>query len=269
MQDFDVVIVGAGISGIGTACHLQRECSETTYCILEGGDSIGGTWNLFKYPGVRSDSDMYTLCYNFKPWTNSKAIADGELIMEYLQETVDENNLTPHIRFNCRVVSASWSTETSTWAIMIMNSETGEESNLTCNFLSMCSGYYNYQKGHTPEFEGTTQFKGTIVHPQEWPQDLNYQDKKVVVIGSGATAMTLVPALAQTGANHVTMVQVRIQDNLRSLHPALDDSNIFTFRHYSVLLHMSFRLLLKTKWQIRCARSYHRSWHIASLERRM
>lgn len=207
MCDFDVIIVGAGISGVGTACHLQRKCPERSFVILEGSESIGGTWNLFKYPGVRSDSDMYTLCYNFKPWTKSKAIADGELILEYVQETVDENNLASHIRFNSHVVSASWSTKTSTWTLITKNGESGEESTYTCNFLSMCSGYYSYEKGHMPEFDGMSQYKGTIVHPQQWPEDLDYQDKNVVVIGSGATAMTLVPALAERGAKHVTMVQ--------------------------------------------------------------
>ena len=206
MSYFDVLIVGSGISGIDTAYHLQRDSPDKTYLILEGRGAVGGTWDLFRYPGVRSDSDMYTLGYSFKPWTSAKAVADGCSIRKYVQETADENGITPHIRFNTQVKSASWSTTASQWTVVSKNSETGEEITLTCNFLSMCSGYYNYEHGYKPQFEGIECYKGTVVHPQEWPEDLDYKDKRVVVIGSGATAVTLVPAMADR-VEHITMVQ--------------------------------------------------------------
>ncbi len=205
-EHFDVIIVGAGLSGIGAAYHLQDKCPGKTYAILESRDAIGGTWDLFRYPGIRSDSDMHTLGYNFKPWTNAKAIADGPSIRAYVQETADENGITGHIRFHSKVKSAAWSTETSTWTVEVENAEIGERSTLSCNFLSMCSGYYSYDEGFTPEFDGIEQFQGQVIHPQKWPEDLDYSGKKVVVIGSGATAMTLVPAMTDK-ADHVTMVQ--------------------------------------------------------------
>ena len=203
-EHFDVIIVGAGLSGIGAAYHLQRDCPKKTYAILEGRDAIGGTWDLFRYPGIRSDSDMYTLGYAFKPWENAKAIADGPSIREYVCETARENGIDKHIRFHHRVVRASWSSEDARWTVEAESA--GRIARLTCNFLFMCSGYYDYANGYTPEFEGTESFQGKIIHPQHWPEDLDYAGKRVVVIGSGATAVTLVPEMAKT-AGHVVMLQ--------------------------------------------------------------
>jgi cation diffusion facilitator CzcD-associated flavoprotein CzcO len=200
----DVLIVGAGISGIAAACHLQMQSPMRTYAILEGRHDIGGTWDLFRYPGVRSDSDMHTLGFNFKPWTSEKSIADGPSIMAYLRETVAEHGLGPHIRFDHLVRRAEWSTADAQWTITAEYD--GQTVTFTANFLFMCSGYYSYREGYTPEFPGVDQYTGTVVHPQKWPDDLDYADKQVVVIGSGATAMTIVPAMASTAA-HVTMLQ--------------------------------------------------------------
>jgi cation diffusion facilitator CzcD-associated flavoprotein CzcO len=205
-EHVDVVIVGAGISGIGAAYHLQTECRDRSYVILEGRADIGGTWDLFRYPGVRSDSDMHTLGYRFKPWTAEKSIADGPSIMAYLRETVAEHGIDRHIRFGHLVRRAEWSSDDARWTVHAQRAETGEAVTITCNFLFMCSGYYSYREGYTPEFEGRERFAGQIVHPQHWPADLDETGKRVVVIGSGATAMTLVPALAERAA-HVTMLQ--------------------------------------------------------------
>ena len=204
MEHFDVVIVGAGISGIGTARHLQMRCPSHTFVLLEGRADIGGTWDLFRYPGVRSDSDMHTLGYSFKPWTAEKAIADGPSIMAYLRETVDEFGIAPHIRFGHLVRTASWDSATARWTVVAHHE--GVERAFTCSFLMMCSGYYSYRKGHSPDFPGRERYRGTVVHPQEWPADLDHRGKRVVVIGSGATAVTVVPAMAETAA-HVTMLQ--------------------------------------------------------------
>jgi monooxygenase len=206
MDHFDVIIVGAGLSGIGAAHHLQDACPGRTYAILEGRDTIGGTWDLFRYPGVRSDSDMHTLGYDFKPWVEAKAIADGPSIRKYVRETAEESGIVPHIRFGHRVRSASWSTEDARWTVEVERTAEGDRVRFTCNLLFMCGGYYSYEKGYTPEFAGRENFAGRILHPQFWPEDLDYSGKRVVVIGSGATAMTLVPAMADRGA-HVTMVQ--------------------------------------------------------------
>ncbi len=203
-EHFDVVIVGAGLSGIGAAYHLKTNCPGRTYAILEGREAIGGTWDLFRYPGIRSDSDMYTLGYSFKPWKEAKAIADGPSIRSYVRETARENDIERHIRFGHHVKSADWSSETACWTVTAMQGE--EMRQFSCNFLFMCSGYYNYAEGYTPDFAGVGQFKGRIVHPQFWPEDLDYSGKRVVVIGSGATAVTLVPEMAKT-ASHVTMLQ--------------------------------------------------------------
>jgi cation diffusion facilitator CzcD-associated flavoprotein CzcO len=202
----DVIIIGAGLSGIGAAYHLQKNCPNKSFAILEGRASIGGTWDLFKYPGVRSDSDMHTLGYNFKPWLHKKAIADGPSILSYIRETADENDLTQHITFNTRVKKVTWSSQTNTWTVEAHNSENNASSIWTCNVLSICCGYYNYENGFTPEFKGLSEFKGHVVHPQKWPDDLDYKDKKVVIIGSGATAMTLGPVLSKQ-AERVTMLQ--------------------------------------------------------------
>ena len=204
-ERFDVVVVGAGISGIGAGVHLQQKSPDRSFVILEGRENIGGTWDLFKYPGIRSDSDMHTLGYEFKPWKAEKSIADGPSIMEYLRETVSEHDLARHMRFGERVVRAEWSTPTATWTVHTARSD-GSTGVFECNYLFMCAGYYSYKSGYLPEFRGRERFTGRVVHPQEWPDDLDYTDKRVVVIGSGATAVTLVPAMANTAA-HVTMLQ--------------------------------------------------------------
>lgn len=202
----DVLVVGAGLSGIAAAYHVQKNCPGRTCAILESREVLGGTWDLFRYPGIRSDSDMYTLGYSFRPWVGAKAIADGPSILSYIQETAREHGIDKHIRFNHRVERASWSSETSLWTVDARRSDTGEVVQLTCSFLLMCSGYYDYQDGYTPDFAGTEQFRGRIVHPQKWTDDVAYEGKRVIVIGSGATAVTLVPELAKKAA-HVTMLQ--------------------------------------------------------------
>jgi cation diffusion facilitator CzcD-associated flavoprotein CzcO len=208
-EHFDVLIVGAGLSGIGAGYHLQQNCPGKSYVILEGRDCIGGTWDLFRYPGIRSDSDMFTLGYSFKPWTDAKAIADGPSILNYVRETATENGIDKKIRFHHRVKRASWSTQDACWTIEAERGAGEGASDVvrfTCNFLFSCSGYYRYTDGYTPEFAGRDDFKGQIIHPQKWPDKLDYAGKRVVVIGSGATAVTLVPAMAET-ADHVTMLQ--------------------------------------------------------------
>ncbi|WP_108812428.1 NAD(P)-binding domain-containing protein [Sphingorhabdus sp. Alg231-15] len=201
----DVLIVGAGLSGIGAAVHLSKRCPGKNFAIVEGRERLGGTWDLFRYPGIRSDSDMYTLGYNFKPWTARKAIADAPTILTYLRETVEEYGLEEHIRYERKVTDASWSSETARWTVSLIHGD-GTTSEIECNFLFMCSGYYSYKGGYKPDFKGQDEFAGPIIHPQEWPEDLDYAGKKVVVIGSGATAVTLVPSMAET-AEHVTMLQ--------------------------------------------------------------
>jgi monooxygenase len=205
-EHFDVLVVGAGISGIGAAYHLQTMCPDRTFAILEGRSDLGGTWNLFKYPGIRSDSDMHTLGFSFKPWTDAKAIADGPSIMKYLRETVAEYGIESKIRYNHLVTRAEWSTDDARWTITATRADSGVEVSYTANFLFMCSGYYSYKEGYTPHFEGRERFRGQIIHPQKWPEDLDYSGKRVLVIGSGATAMTIVPAMADKAA-HVTMIQ--------------------------------------------------------------
>jgi monooxygenase len=205
VEHFDILIVGAGLSGVGTAVHLRRECPGKTFVILEGRASMGGTWDLFRYPGIRSDSDMHTLGYDFKPWRQAKAIADGPSILEYVKETAAEFGIAEHIRYGHRATSASWSSTDATWTVDVQR-DGGETARFTCNVLLMCAGYYSYREGYTPEFPGRERFRGTIIHPQKWPEDLDYRGKRVVVIGSGATAMTLVPAMARDAAS-VTMVQ--------------------------------------------------------------
>ena len=203
---FDVLIVGAGLSGIGAAYHLQQKCPGKSYAILEGREAIGGTWDLFRYPGIRSDSDMHTLGYIFKPWKERKAIADGPSILNYVRETAEENGIDRHIQFSRLVRRAAWESDTATWSVEAEDAKTGEMHRLSCSFLYMCSGYYSYEGGHRPDFPGEEAFQGQIVHPQAWPEDLDYTGKKVVVIGSGATAVTLVPEMAKS-AGHVTMLQ--------------------------------------------------------------
>ena len=200
----DVVIVGAGLSGIGAAVHLKKAVPHKTYTILEAREASGGTWDLFRYPGIRSDSDMYTLGYSFRPWPGAKAIADGPSILDYIRDTARDEGVDQHIQYDSRVVRADWSTPDAQWTLTVQH--TNGTSTMTCSFLFMCSGYYRYDEGYTPEFPGIGDFTGAVVHPQHWPEDLDYAGKKVVVIGSGATAVTLVPAMAET-AEHVTMLQ--------------------------------------------------------------
>ena len=206
VERVDVVVVGAGLSGIGAGYHLQTMSPDRSYVILEGRDGLGGTWDLFKYPGVRSDSDMHTLGFSFKPWTEAKSIADGPSILAYLKETVAQFGIDQHIRYGQLVTKAEWSSDDATWTVTSTDKHTGASKTIECSFLFMCSGYYSYKKGHTPEFAGRERFTGTIVHPQEWPLNLDYAGKRVVVIGSGATAVTIVPSMAENAA-HVTMLQ--------------------------------------------------------------
>jgi monooxygenase len=205
-EQFDVVIVGAGLSGIGAAFHLQDECPGKRYVILEGRESMGGTWDLFRFPGIRSDSDMYTLGYNFKPWIDEKAIADGPTILRYIRETAADNGIDQHIRYSQRVDRAKWSSDDAMWTLESCDKISGENRKIKCNMILTCSGYFSYEQGYTPNFAGREKFSGRIIHPQKWPEDLNYADKRVVVIGSGATAVTLIPEMAKT-ASHVVMLQ--------------------------------------------------------------
>ncbi|MEU8372252.1 NAD(P)/FAD-dependent oxidoreductase [Micromonospora sp. NPDC048894] len=205
-EHVDVLIVGAGLSGVGAACHLRRDCPDKTYAVFEARDAIGGTWDLFRYPGIRSDSDMFTLGYSFQPWTDPKAIADGDSIRRYVRDTARRYGVDEHIRFRHRVVRAGWDSGTARWTVHARRDDTAEEVVLTCDFLFTCTGYYRYDAGYTPDFPGVERYAGRLVHPQHWPGDLDHTGRRVVVIGSGATAVTLVPALARR-AGHVTMLQ--------------------------------------------------------------
>ncbi len=206
IENLDVLVVGAGLSGVAAGYHLSAQCPEKTYAILEARDAIGGTWDLFRYPGIRSDSDMYTLGYSFRPWRGEKAIADGPSIRSYIRDTAREHGVDRKIRFRHRVISASWSTDAARWTVVAKRDDTGELVTFTASFVMMCSGYYDYDKGFTPDFPGLDRFKGRVVHPQKWSEDIDYDGRRVVVIGSGATAVTLVPELAKRAA-HVTMLQ--------------------------------------------------------------
>ncbi|MBW2314603.1 MAG: NAD(P)/FAD-dependent oxidoreductase, partial [Deltaproteobacteria bacterium] len=207
MRHFDVVIVGAGLSGIGAAYHLQQRCPTKTFTLLESRDAVGGTWDLYRYPGIRSDSDMHTLGYSFKPWLAEKAIADGPSILDYVNETADENDIRRHIQFNRQLDGAAWSSQDALWTLDVAATDDGATPEpLTCNFLLMCTGYYSYDEPHRPSFPGEESFEGPLFHPQDWPEDLDYRDKRVVVIGSGATAVTILPAMAEQTA-HITMLQ--------------------------------------------------------------
>jgi monooxygenase len=205
-EHVDVLVVGAGLSGVGAGCHLETRCPGKSYAILEARASLGGTWDLFRYPGVRSDSDMYTLGYSFRPWKEAKAIADGPSILRYVKETARDYGVDGKIRTGHRVVGASWSSAEARWTVEVERTDTGETVHLTCGFLFMCTGYYRYDAGYSPHFTGTERFQGQIVHPQFWSDDVDHAGKRVVVVGSGATAVTLVPAMAGT-AKHVTMLQ--------------------------------------------------------------
>ncbi len=206
IEHFDVLVVGAGLSGIGAGYHLQANCPTKSYAILEGRDSIGGTWDLFRYPGVRSDSDMYTLGYSFRPWKEAKSIADGPSILDYVRDTAKAHGIDKKIRYGHRVTRASWSTRDAKWTLDVERGATRERVQITTNFIYLCSGYYSYVEGFTPVFPGADRFAGRIVHPQKWTDDIDYAGKRVIIIGSGATAVTLVPAMAKSAA-HVTMLQ--------------------------------------------------------------
>jgi monooxygenase len=206
VHHFDVLIVGGGLSGIGAACSLQRNCPQKSYAILEGRARIGGTWDLFRYPGIRSDSDMFTLGYSFRPWVEGKAIADGHSILKYITDTAKDYGVDRHIRFQHMVRRAAWVSNEALWTVEAECGEDKQTARFTCNFLFVCSGYYSYVEGYTPVLPGSARFTGLTVHPQKWPEDLAYAGKRVVVIGSGATAVTLVPAMAKTAAQ-VTMLQ--------------------------------------------------------------
>jgi len=204
-ENFDVLIVGAGISGIGAAYHLSNQCPEKSFVVLEGLESFGGTWHMHRYPGIRSDSDLYTFGYRFKPWVGAP-IATADEILKYMGEVIDENDLGKHIRYKHKIISASWSSGENRWSIEAIRTDTGEPLRFTANFLWMCQGYYRHAEGYTPQWKGMDKFKGTIVHPQTWPEDLDYKNKNVIVIGSGATAATLIPSIAGD-CKHVTLLQ--------------------------------------------------------------
>lgn len=203
---FDVIIIGAGLSGIGAAYHLKDKCPEINFAILEGRSAIGGTWDLFKYPGIRSDSDMYTFGFPFSPWKDPQAIADGPAILQYINETADQFKIRDHIQFNKRVISSVWDSNEKKWTLSVFSNQTNETEVIGCNFLFACCGYYNYEHGYEPDFPNFDAFKGIKIHPQKWDTSLNYTDKNIVIIGSGATAVTLLPKLAEK-ARHVTMLQ--------------------------------------------------------------
>ncbi|TGK12381.1 NAD(P)/FAD-dependent oxidoreductase [Leptospira fletcheri] len=264
-EHFDVITVGAGLSGISAGYHLQKFCPGKKYTILEGRSDIGGTWSLFQYPGIRSDSDMFTLGYSFRPWREAKAIADGPSILKYVRDTAKEFGIDKNIRFEHKVLSASWSDKDLRWTIKVEVGPKKEKRTYTANFLYICSGYYNYEKGFTPKFSGIEKFKGKLIHPQHWPKDLNYTGKKVVVIGSGATAVTLVPSMAEQTA-HITMLQRSptyitslpskdiVADILRFLLPAKLAHHIARVKN--ILIQIWFYQLCKrspnlAKWLIR------------------
>jgi monooxygenase len=255
VEHFDVLIVGAGLSGIGAGWHLQDKSPGRSYVILEGREAIGGTWDLFRYPGIRSDSDMYTLGYSFKPWTQAKAIADGPSILKYVRETARDFGIDRHIRYGHKVTSAAWSSADACWTVEALRSD-GAVVKLTAGFVFLCGGYYSYEGGYTPDFPGVEKFKGTLVHPQTWPEGLDYSGKQVVVIGSGATAVTLVPAMAGTAA-HVTMLQRsptyvvsrpaedQMANSLRKWLPSMLAYNLIRWRN--VLFGMWFFRLARNK----------------------
>lgn len=203
-MNYDIIIIGAGLSGIGAACHLERKSPNKNYKILEAREEVGGTWSLFKYPGIRSDSDMYTFGYSFKTWDNPKSFADAPSILTYLKEAVNEYSIYDNISFNSKVNTANFNSKTAKWEVRVQKNNTQE--NYTCNYLFFCTGYYSYAAGYTPEFKGLNDFKGTFIHPQKWPKNLDYSNKQVAIIGSGATAITIVPKMAEKAKN-ITMIQ--------------------------------------------------------------
>ena len=202
----DVIIIGAGISGIGAACHLKRNCPKKSFLILEGRNKIGGTWDLFKYPGIRSDSDMYTFAYKFSPWTHKNTISDGKTILKYLNDTSLKFDLENHIKYNHWVDEINWDSSKNEWTVFGFDKEKNKKIEYSCKFLMSCTGYYDYDNGYTPDFKGLENFHGKFIHPQKWTDDIDYLNKDVIVIGSGATAITLIPSLSEK-AKHVTMLQ--------------------------------------------------------------
>jgi cation diffusion facilitator CzcD-associated flavoprotein CzcO len=233
VEHFDVLIIGAGLSGVGAGVHLQKRCPDRSYAILEGRDTIGGTWDLFRYPGIRSDSDMYTLGYSFKPWEEAKAIADGPSILKYIKDTARDYGIDRKIRCGHQARRASWSTADARWTVEAERGSGKEPVSISCNFLFVCGGYYKYSEGYTPEFPGAGRFKGRIAHPQKWTGDIDYAGKRVVVIGSGATAVTLVPEMAKTAA-HVTMLQR--SPTYVVARPAEDGMANWLRRHFPAML---------------------------------
>ncbi len=248
-EHLDVLIIGAGLSGIGGGYHLQKNCPTKTYAILEARERLGGTWDLFRYPGIRSDSDMYTLGFSFRPWTNPKAIADGPSILGYLKDTAELYGVDKKIRYRQEVKGIRWSSADARWSVDVLDKATGITKTLTASFIYSCAGYYRYDAGYTPEFPGREAFEGKVIHPQHWPEDLDYSGKRIIVIGSGATAVTLVPELAKR-AGHVTMLQRSptyvvsmpdedpIANRLRELLPAKVAYGITRWKN--VLLQMAF-----------------------------
>ncbi|MDF8319983.1 flavin-containing monooxygenase [Serratia marcescens] len=206
LEPLDVLIMGAGVSGIGAAAYLRRDQPHKVIAILESREQMGGTWDLFRYPGIRSDSDLYTFGFDFKPWTKAKSLADASDILEYLHETIDEYALAPFIHYKQQVISANWQTDKGLWAVQVEDGYTAKIRVIECRWLFSAGGYYRYDQGFSPRFEGSEHFKGQIIHPQHWPEQLDYTGKRVVVIGSGATAVTLIPAMADKAAS-VTMLQ--------------------------------------------------------------
>ncbi|MBT4518588.1 MAG: NAD(P)/FAD-dependent oxidoreductase [Halieaceae bacterium] len=205
-ETIDVLIIGAGLSGIGAACHLSKKCPDKNYLILEARECMGGTWDLFRYPGIRSDSDMFSLGYNFKPWASAQFLADGPAILNYINEAAAEHGVNDKIRYQAQVESVSWNSDEARWTVLYRDKQSGEAREIHCNFINSCTGYYNYEHGYQPEFDGRENYRGIFIHPQQWPEDLNCADKRVVVIGSGATAVTVVPEMSLDAA-HVTMLQ--------------------------------------------------------------
>jgi monooxygenase len=248
IEEFDVIVVGSGISGVSVACHLKTEAPDRSFIILEGRERLGGTWDLFTYPGIRSDSDMHTLGFVFKPWTHEKSIADAPSILDYLRETVQDYDIASLIRYNHRVNRISWDSASARWTVRVAKGD-GESVEMRCKFLHMATGYYSYSDPYQPEFAGRADFKGEVFHPQFWPENLDYKGKKTIVIGSGATAVTIVPAMAQTGAGHVTMLQRsptwyitrpakdRFANTLRKILPGKIAYNITRFKNQFMQQH--------------------------------
>ena len=244
IESIDVLIIGAGLSGIGGACHLRRSSPDRSFMILESREASGGTWDLFRYPGIRSDSDMYTFGYGFKPWSDKSSIADGHKILSYIREAAAEYDVEQHIRYQHKVVSASWSSTQSRWLVTAERGDTGEQATISCQFIFSCSGYYDYDQGYTPEFAGIDSFKGQVIHAQHWPEQMDYQGKRVVVIGSGATAVTLVPAMSQDTASLVMLQRTptyiasvpKEQPRAETLRKWLPDSWVFRLIRWKQVL---------------------------------